>query len=175
LDNFDLDSDYSPELIFSLDGQGDIQEMIDLINTQKFIWETYKILLDFTKTNSKLLNLYSHILKSAFTFCRENNRKAEFKRLCDSVRGYLQTLMKTEKKMNFQNKVQFSRPEVLKNLIQIRINLLDNATHLEQWQEAFKTAEDTVFLMEKYEKQSFDNSPSNNVMSNKKNVKTFKM
>ena len=148
--------------------------MVELINTQKFIWESYKILLDFTKTNSKLLNLYSQILKSAFAFCRENKRKAEFKRLCDSVRGYLQTLIKTEKKTNFQNKVQFSKPEVLKILIQIRINLLDNATYLEQWQEAFKTAEDTVFLMEKYEKQNFDNT-SNNIMSNKKNVKIFKM
>lgn len=123
-----------------------------MINSQKFIWETYKILLDFTKTNSKLLPLYAQILKSAFTFCKENRRKVEFKRLCDSVRGYLQTLIKTEKNRFFQNKVQISRPEVLKILIQIRINLLDTATELEQWQEAFKTAEDVIFLMDKYEK-----------------------
>ena len=58
--------------------------------------------------------------------------------------------------------------------IQIRINLLDNATYLEEWQEAFKTAEDTVFLMDKYEGQNYDNS-SINVMSNKKNSKNFKM
>jgi translation initiation factor 3 subunit A len=127
-----------------------------LINSQKFIWETYKILLDFTKTNSKLLSLYSQILKAAFNFCKENKRKVEFKRLCDSVRGYLQTLIKTEKKQHFQNKVQISRPEVLKILIQIRINLLDTATELEQWQEAFKTAEDIIFLMDKYEKQTSD-------------------
>ncbi len=127
-----------------------------MINSQKFIWETYKILLDFTKTNSKLLSLYSQILKAAFNFCKENKRKVEFKRLCDSVRGYLQTLIKTEKKQHFQNKVQISRPEVLKILIQIRINLLDTATELEQWQEAFKTAEDIIFLMDKYEKQTSD-------------------
>jgi translation initiation factor 3 subunit A len=127
-----------------------------LINSQKFIWETYKILLDLTKTNSKLLSLYAQILKSAFNFCKENRRKVEFKRLCDSVRGYLQTLIKTEKKQFFQNKVQISRPEVLKILIQIRISLLDTATELEQWQEAFKTAEDIIFLMDKYEKQISD-------------------
>lgn len=80
----------------------------------------------------------------------------EFKRLCDSVRGYLQTLIKTEKKQFFQNKVQISRPEVLKILIQIRINLLDTAVELEQWQEAFKTAEDVVFLMDKFEKLGGD-------------------
>jgi len=131
-----------------------------LINSQKFIWETYKILLDFTKTNSKLLSLYSQILKAAFNFCKENKRKVEFKRLCDSVRGYLQTLIKTEKKQHFQNKVQISRPEVLKILIQIRINLLDTATELEQWQEAFKTAEDIIFLMDKYERQTSDEAQS---------------
>lgn len=63
-------------------------------------------------------------------------------------------MIKTEKRQHFQNKVQISRPEVLKILIQIRINLLDTATELEQWQEAFKTAEDIIFLMDKYEKQT---------------------
>jgi hypothetical protein len=150
-----LDSEDSPELLFlfSFEDGTDTREREDLINSQKFIWETYKILLDLTKTNSKLLSLYAGILKSAFAFCKENKRKAEFKRLCDSVRGYLQTLIKTEKKQFFQNKVQISRPEVLKILIQIRINLLDSATELEQWQEAFKTAEDIIFLMDKYERQ----------------------
>jgi translation initiation factor 3 subunit A len=44
----------------------------------------------------------------------------------------------------------------LKTLIQIRLNLLDTATELEQWQEAFKTAEDIIFLMDKYEKLNED-------------------
>jgi translation initiation factor 3 subunit A len=130
------------------------KEKDQLINSQKFIWETYKILLDFTKTNSKLLPLYAEILKAAFTFCKENRRKAEFKRLCDSVRHYLQTLIKTEKVSMFRNKVQISNPTVLKMLIDIRINLLDTATELEQWHEAFKTAEDIIYLMNKFDKQS---------------------
>lgn len=102
-------------------------------------------------------------MKSAFNFCKENKRKVEFKRLCDSVRGYLQTLIKTEKKQFFQNKVQISRPEVLKILIQIRISLLDTATELEQWQEAFKTAEDIIFLMDKYEKQISDDKSKKSI------------
>lgn len=56
----------------------------------------------------------------------------------------------------FLNKVQISNPKVLKTLIEIRINLLDTATELEQWQESFKTAEDIVFLMDKFEKQTFE-------------------
>jgi translation initiation factor 3 subunit A len=98
-----------------------------------------------------LLKTYSTFLKSAFEFCRENKRKLEFKRLCDSVRGYLQTLIKSEKKSNFQNKVQISNPKVLNDLIRIRIDLLNTATDLEQWQEAFKTSEDIIYLIDKFE------------------------
>lgn len=129
-----------------------MKEKEDLINSQKFIWDTYKILLDFTKTNSKLLALYSVFLRAAFDFCRINKRKVEFKRLCDSVRGYLQTLIRSEKKTHFQNKVQISHPKVLNDLIRIRIDLLNTATELEQWQEAFKTSEDIIYLIDKSDK-----------------------
>jgi translation initiation factor 3 subunit A len=100
------------------------------------------------------LPLYAEILKAAFTFCKEKKRKAEFKRLCDSVRHYLHTLIKTEKVSMFKNKVQISNPTVIKMLIDIRINLLDTATELEHWQEAFKTAEEIIYLMDKFDKQS---------------------
>lgn len=69
--------------------------------------------------------------------------------------------------------MEISRPEVLKILIQIRINLLDTATGLELWQEAFKTAEDIIFLMDKYEKQTImeDASALKKGASSKEKVK----
>lgn len=123
-----------------------------ILNLYKFTWETYKILLDFTKVNYRLLEHYYKILKAAFNFCQVNNRKNEFKRLCDSVRGYLQSLIKTEriKSSTIPNKVDLSRTDVIKNLINIRILLLDTAIELDQWQEAFKTGEDINYLIDKY-------------------------
>ena len=94
----DLDNDETNNTLFLSEDDNIPIEKENIILVQKFIWETYKILLDITKTNSKLLNLYSDILKSAFNFCKEKKRKIEFKRLCDSVRNYLQTLIKSEKK-----------------------------------------------------------------------------
>ena len=148
----DLDNDETNNTLFLSEDDNIPIEKENIILIQKFIWETYKILLDITKTNSKLLNLYSDILKSAFNFCKEKKRKIEFKRLCDSVRNYLQTLIKSEKKSNFVNKVMINDPEVLNTLIQIRLNLLDTAIELEQWLESFKTSEDIIFLVDKYEK-----------------------
>ena len=151
LDINDLDEEENENDPFSENATG-LKEKEDLVISQKFIWETYKILLDITKTNSKLFTLYSQILKAAFDFCKENKRTAEFKRLSDSVRNYLQTLIKSQKKQNFLNKVQLSNPEILKTLIQMRLKQINTATYLEQWLEAFKTAEDIVYLIDKYEK-----------------------
>ncbi len=121
------------------------------ISCQKFVWETYKIILDIMKTNDKLLNHYAEVLGDAFNFCRENKRKFEFKRLCDSLRGYLHTLIRSEKQTHLTNKVDISKPEVLWQLIKMRMKLLETAIELELWQESFKTAEDLMYLIERYD------------------------
>ena len=168
----DLDEEEQEDFLF--DYAAESKEKEDLVQSQKFIWETYKILLDITKTNSKLFNLYSEILRAAFTFCKENKRTLEFKRLCDSVRNYLQTLIKSEKKQNFLNKVQLSQLDVLRILIKVRLNQLETATALEQWSESFKTAEDIVYLFERYEKHSTEdkNKKPNSTGNNDTNAST---
>ena len=137
------------------------------LTEQKFIWEAYKTLLDLTKTNSKLFNLYAQILKDCFTFCGENQRNHEFKALCDSVRNHLYTLKKNENKPNFANKIQISDPSVLKILIQTSINQIETANKLEEWEESFKTSEKIVSFIEEYEK--FPSKSQN--QNNKKTLK----
>jgi len=68
-----LDSEDTPELflLYSFEDGKEMNEKKNLIDYQKFIWETYKILLDMTKTNNKLLDLYSKILISSFNFCKK--------------------------------------------------------------------------------------------------------
>ncbi|MCQ2816140.1 MAG: PCI domain-containing protein [archaeon] len=132
-------------------GTPESKEQEELVSKEKFIWETYKSLIDFCKINDKLFDLYSSILIAAFKFCREYKRTVEFKRLSDSVRNYLQTLIRTEKRQNFQNKVQISKFSILKNLIDTRLYLIESAIDLELWMDAFKTVEDTVYLLDKVE------------------------
>ena len=132
------------------------------LTEQKFIWEAYKTLLDLTKTNSKLFNLYAQILKDCFTFCGENQRNHEFKALCDSVRNHLYTLKKNENKPNFANKIQISDPSVLKILIQTCINQIETANKLEEWEESFKTSEKIVSFIEEYEKLPSKSQNQNN-------------
>ena len=138
------------------------------LNEQKFIWEAYKTLLDLTKTNSKLFNLYALILKDCFAFCGENQRNHEFKALCDSVRNHLYTLKKNENKPNFANKIQISDPIILKILIQTSLNQIETANKLEEWEESFRTSEKIVSFIEEYEKIP---SKSQSTSDAKKNLK----
>ena len=131
------------------------------LKDQKFMWEAYKTLLDLTKTNSKLFNLYAQILKDCFSFCGENKRNHEFKALCDSLRNHLFTLKKNENKPNFANKIQMSDPSILKILIQTSLNQIETANKLEEWEESFKTSEKIVSFIEEYEKLPVKSQNSN--------------
>jgi len=149
-------------------GNNTKNEKESFLKCQKFVWDTYRIILDIMKTNDKLIKNYAKVLENTITFCRENKRKNEFKRLCDSVRGYLITLIKTEKvQINFSNKVDISKPEIILILIKMRLNLLETAIELEQWQESFKTSEDIIYLMERYEK-SLNVDPSSKLTKKNK-------
>lgn len=146
----DLDSEDTPDKYLVLSSQDSHSLKDKAITTLKFAWRVYKTLIDFTKVNNKLLEHYYKNLKTTFAFCRKYSLKLEFKRLSDSVRGYLQILLKSKTVANVPNKVDLSNPEVIKSLIQIRISLLETSISLQQWQEAFKTAEDIVLLMGKF-------------------------
>ena len=129
---------------------------------QKFIWEAYKTLLDLTKTNAKLFNLYAQILKDCFTFCGENQRNHEFKALCDSVRNHLYAIKKNENKPNFTNKIQISDPNILQILIQTSLNQIETANKLEEWEESFRTSEKIISFIEEYEKIPSKNQNNSN-------------
>lgn len=147
----DLDSEDSPEKLLQASiietDENSIKE--EIFESLKFVWMMYKLLLDFTKVNNKLIDYYFSILKSTFTFCKNWNLKNEFKRLCDSVRGFIQTLLKSSKLTNVPNKIEINNSDIIKNLIFAKLEQLETAVKLKQWQEGFKTAEDVVFLIQK--------------------------
>ena len=60
----------------------------------KFLWESYRAVLDILKSNSKLERLYHLTAIGALQFCSTYKRRTEFKRLCDLLRNHLQNLQK---------------------------------------------------------------------------------
>ena len=51
----------------------------------KFLWESYRNMLELLKNNLVNLNVYSDVAKSAFKFCLNYQRRMEFRKLCDIV------------------------------------------------------------------------------------------
>lgn len=60
----------------------------------KFLWETYRSVLDILRNNSRLEALYAMTATKAFQFCLTYKRTTEFRRLCDILRNHLANLNK---------------------------------------------------------------------------------
>lgn len=58
----------------------------------KFLWETYRNILDTLRNYSRLEALYAMTAARAFQFCLHYKRTTEFRRLCDILRNHLQNL-----------------------------------------------------------------------------------
>lgn len=65
-----------------------------LLPSLKFLWETYRTILDILKSNSKLEHVYHAAAVGALKFCRVYKRRTEFRRLCDMLRLHLGNLQK---------------------------------------------------------------------------------
>ena len=65
-----------------------------LMPSLKFLWETYRTVLDILKSNSKLEHVYHAAALGALRFCRVYKRRTEFRRLCDMLRMHLGNLQK---------------------------------------------------------------------------------
>ena len=52
----------------------------------KFLWESYRNMLELLKNNSTVQSVYASVAKDAFKFCLNFQRRTEFRKLCDTVR-----------------------------------------------------------------------------------------
>jgi len=114
----------------------------------KFLWETYRTILELLHKNSKYDRLYHKTCEKAFKFCEEYKRNLEFRRLCDILRLHLSNLQKLTTTPTKTNKVAFEwTPEIIDQHLKTRLEQLEVATILEQWNEAFRIVEDIYAVM----------------------------
>eukprot|EP00029_Vermamoeba_vermiformis_P007664 TRINITY_DN3379_c0_g1_i4.p1 TRINITY_DN3379_c0_g1~~TRINITY_DN3379_c0_g1_i4.p1 ORF type:complete len:1156 (+),score=420.75 TRINITY_DN3379_c0_g1_i4:54-3521(+) len=132
----DLEEDFSAEQLLRAVSGEDTKDRTDreiVTPWLKFLWETYRTILEILRNNMKLEGMYKETTTQAFDFCLRYKRTNEFKRLNDLLRSHLQVLTK-QKQLESSDTVQFQ--------LEIRFAQLNTATSLELWQEAFRTAED---------------------------------
>ncbi|KAK9917232.1 hypothetical protein WJX75_002153 [Coccomyxa subellipsoidea] len=105
----------------------------------KFLWETYRCVLDILRNNSRLEALYAMTATRAFQFCLTYKRTTEFRRLCDILRNHLANLNKYRDQ---RDRPDLTNPDSLQLYLESRFEQLRVACELSLWQEAFRSVED---------------------------------
>ncbi|KAK8638623.1 hypothetical protein V6N13_137038 [Hibiscus sabdariffa] len=148
LDFDDLEADKRPEdlmLSYVSGEKGKDRSDRELVTPWfKFLWETYRSVLEILRNNSKLEALYAMTAHRAFQFCKQYKRATEFRRLCEIIRNHLANLNKYKDQ---RDRPDLSAPESLQLYLDTRFEQLKIATELGLWQEAFRSIEDIHGLM----------------------------
>jgi translation initiation factor 3 subunit A len=112
----------------------------------KFLWESYRTVLEILRNNAKLEAVYQATAQRALKYCHKYGRNSEFKRLCDILRSHLANINKHSG--NQQTSVSLNSGETVHFMIETRFVQLDVACQMELWQEAFRSIEDIHSLMQ---------------------------
>ncbi|CAH0474042.1 unnamed protein product [Peronospora belbahrii] len=152
----DLDVAQTPEDVMlsttTFEGSNDRTDREVVVPWLRFMWETYRTVLDILKSNSKLESLYKATAMQAFDFCAEYQRKIEFRRVCEIMRNHLSALQKHIAAPSSQSTRQMRSwdgftLESVERLLELRYRQLQVATDLELFSEAFRTIDDINNIM----------------------------
>jgi len=150
----DLEAETSPESIMlstmTEEGERERMDREVVVPWLKFLWETYRAVLDILRSNSKLEHVYHNACRKAFAFCGNYRRITEFRRLCDTMRQHVGHLQKhiAQNTTNRLRGWEGFTPESIELHLQTRFSQLEVATSLEVWTEAFRTIEDIYSIMQ---------------------------
>jgi translation initiation factor 3 subunit A len=105
----------------------------------KYVWETYRTILEVTRNNDKVQELYHRTAQKGFLFCAQYKRAQEFRRLCEMLRTHYSTVDKYQQQLGA---VDLNSPETQDLYLRTRYAQLKTAADLQLWQEAYRTIED---------------------------------
>ncbi|KAA6363208.1 MAG: putative eukaryotic translation initiation factor 3 subunit A, partial [Streblomastix strix] len=93
----------------------------------KFLWQTYRMILDTIRTNYKLDTLYEKTAFAAFDFCVKYIRKREFHHLSEQLRLHVTKLMQLEGQQIITRIYLLEIPESIHRQLEIRLKQMDSA------------------------------------------------
>ncbi|KAI8882115.1 hypothetical protein K501DRAFT_324126 [Backusella circina FSU 941] len=114
----------------------------------KFLWKSYRTVLEIMGNNNRLESLYYSLTLKAFQFCFTYNCRTEFRRLCDLLRNHFLNVAKCTHQ---PHAINLNNPETFQHFLDSRFVQLNAVTELELWIEVFRSVEDihTLLVMSK--------------------------
>jgi len=144
----DLENDKSPESILlasvTNDETKERTEREHLVPWLKFMWESYRSVLEILRFNPKMSQLYHNTARRTMDFCVEYQRNTEFRKLCETLRSHAAKSRDRDGEPD---------PEVVEMQLATRFEQLNVASELRLWNEGFRTIEDIHGIFESSEKR----------------------
>src|SRR5947207_12575937 len=69
----------------------------------KFLWESYRTVLEILRNNARLEGMYQSTAHQAFQFCLKYVRKTDFRRLCELLQNHVQNAAKSSSHLHAIN------------------------------------------------------------------------
>lgn len=120
----------------------------------RFMWEALRAALEVCRNNQKLERLYFELVCKSFDYCQKYQRKSELKRLAETLRHHLISILKASnhaqpQPMSIVLTGESANADSQQIQLDIRYRQLDVALEMELWQEAFRSIEDIhgLFLL----------------------------
>eukprot|EP00808_Paulinella_micropora_P013905 g30672.t1 len=105
----------------------------------KYLYETYRAVLDVLRNISLLQDYYQLMCRHAFRFCERYRRTSEFRKFMDQMRKHM---LDIEKHGNLTYAINLKSSETQRLYLQTRVVQLKVAASLELWTMAYHTIED---------------------------------
>ena len=107
--------------------------------------DTYKIILDTLRQNSRLLDLYNQAATRLMAFCVKYKCAKEFRRVSATLHGHYEKILEAQKIPEMNAKIPYpvtlEDDESTTRLLDMRHIQLENSLKMEEWQDAYRTSE----------------------------------
>ena len=127
----DMETEDSPEDLLLIAGGGTktAEEKDKVAPAMKYLLDTYKLVLDTLRQNSKLLKLYSDTVTRAIDFCITYNRKTDFKRIGETLNSHLKQIIENEKVQQYKipYPVHLNVEDCYRNILDMRFRYFTSA------------------------------------------------
>ena len=133
----------------------DVEDLIErnaLLPRIHFFIETYKIILDTLRQNSRLIELYNQSANRLFMFCYKYKCLKEYRKVSETLHVHFAYILKAAKQPDLYQNSKIPYPVTLEDeesttkLLDLRHTQLEYALKMEEWTDAFRTSE-SIFML----------------------------
>jgi len=123
----------------------ELEERERIMPRLTFFMDTYKIILDTLRQNSRLLDLYNSAAQKLLAFCCKHKCAKEFRRVSGTLHIHFEKICEAQKIPDMNAKIPYpvllEDEESTTRLLDMRHIQLEHSLKMEEWQDAYRTSE----------------------------------